>query len=103
MYVSIVCTALILHYGFAVLGVTPESARAVKEVAQFKLDYTFWMNLVAVGLVIWLSCLNRSWHRHNEKEAMDMGGGSMAKMIITWIALSILAVGITIRLFSTAG
>ena len=52
MYVSIVCTALILHYSFALLGITPESARAVKDVAQFKLDYTFWMNLVAVGLVV---------------------------------------------------
>jgi hypothetical protein len=102
MYASIVCTALILHYGFAVLGVTPESERAVKEVAQFKLDYTFWMNLAAVGLVVWLSWLNRSWHRHNKKEAMQMGGGGKIKMVITWTALGILAVGITIHLFSTA-
>jgi len=103
MYVSIVCTALILHYGFAFLGVTPESAHAVKEVAQFKLDYTFWMNLVAVGLVAWLSWLNHSWHRHNKKEAMEMAGGGSVKKIITWSALSILAVGIIIHLFSTAG
>ena len=97
MYVSIVATALILHYGFSFLGITPESARAVKEVAQFKLDYTFWMNVAAVGLVGWLSWLNRSWHRHNE--GMDMGGGSKIKKFITFAALGILAVGIVVHLF----
>ncbi len=72
MYVSIVCTALILHYAFAILGVTPESERAVKSVAQFKIDYTFWMNLSAIALVSGLAWLNHSWHRHNEK-VMKMG------------------------------
>jgi hypothetical protein len=67
MYVSIVCTALLLHYCFALLGVTPESARAMKEVAQFRLDYTFWMNLGAACLVGGLALLNRSWHRQNKR------------------------------------
>ena len=60
MYVSIVCTALILHYSFALLGITPESAHAVKDVAQFKLDYTFWRNLVAICLVGWLELFLKS-------------------------------------------
>jgi uncharacterized protein len=60
MYVSIVLTAILLHYAFAMLGLTPESSRAVKDVAQFKIDYTFWMNLVALGLMGWLMKLNRS-------------------------------------------
>ena len=103
MYVSIVCTALILHYSFALLGVTPESARVIKDVAQFKLDYTFWMNLVAVGLVGWLAWLNHSWHRQNKMEDMDMAGGGKIKKIIAVTALGSLAVGIATHLFLVWG
>ncbi len=97
MYVSIVCTALLLHYSFAILRVAPENAHAVKDVAQFKLDYTFWMNLIAVGLVGWLAWLNHSWHRRNKEEAMEMGGGKIKKTA-AWIALSVLFFGIIIHI-----
>jgi hypothetical protein len=103
MYVSIVCTALILHYSFALVGVTPESARAVKYVAQFKLDYTFWMNLVALGLVGWLSWLNHTWHLENQAEAMDIAGGGRIKKTVAAAALAILVVGIMVNLFLTWG
>jgi uncharacterized membrane protein YraQ (UPF0718 family) len=99
MYVSIVCTALILHYAFSFLGITPESTRAVKDVAQFKLDYTFWMNIVAVGLVVGLSWLNHCWHRRNEEESMEMASGGKIKKMTALIALTVLAVGIAAHLF----
>jgi len=56
MYVSIVLTALAIHYSFAVLGTTPESRCRVTDVAQFALDYTFYMNVVfaPVAVLIWL-------------------------------------------------
>lgn len=95
MYVSIVSTVLILHYAFALLGVTPESSLVVKKVAQFKLDYTFWMNLAAVCLG-WLSWLNRCWHRHNEEEAMEMAGSGKIK---TPLAVTALAAGNIFYLF----
>jgi len=101
MYVSIVCTALILHYAFAILNITPESARAIKDIAQFKLDYTFWMNAASVCLVGWLSWLNHSWHRHNRKEAMEMAGGGRIKKTLAWTALTALAVGIAVHLVLT--
>jgi uncharacterized membrane protein YraQ (UPF0718 family) len=102
MYVSIVCTALILHYAFALLNMTPESARAIKNVAQFKLDYTFWMNFIAVGLVACLSWLNRSWHRHNDGASMEMAGGGKLKKAAARTALAVLAVGIIIHLLGPA-
>jgi uncharacterized membrane protein YraQ (UPF0718 family) len=102
MYVSIVCTALLLHYAFAFLAVTPESARAVKDVTQFKLDYTFWMNLAALGLVGWLAWLNRIWHRRNQAAAMDMGGGRIKKTA-AWIAVGVLSIGIFTHLVLAAG
>ncbi len=97
MYVAIVGTALVLHYSFAFLGITPESARAVKAVARFKMDYTFWMNLVAVFLVAIMVWLNRSWHRHHEAESMDMDGGGKIKMILSRLAVVILSVGIALH------
>jgi uncharacterized membrane protein YraQ (UPF0718 family) len=101
MYVSIVCTALILHYSFALLGVTPEGVRAVKDVAQFRLDYTFWMNLIALGLVGWLAWLNHSWHRHHEEESMDMNGEGWVKKTVALTALGALTVGVVVHLFLT--
>ncbi len=59
--VCLVCTALILHYGFGLVGILPEkggisvSERSPSE--HFKIDYTFFMNLffLAVsGLFVWL-------------------------------------------------
>jgi hypothetical protein len=102
MYVSIVCTAVLLHYSFALLAVTPESARTVKDVTRLKLDYTFWMNLAALGLVGWLVWLNRSWHRRNKEMAMDMGGGRIKK-IVARIAVCVLSIGIVTQLVLAAG
>ena len=55
MYVSIVITALAMHYLFVTLGITPDSSRRVQDVAQFSLDYTFYMNVVFVFLRL-VSC-----------------------------------------------
>ena len=46
MYVSIVLTALILNYGFELFGFIPESARKLAAGEAFKIDYTFWFNMV---------------------------------------------------------
>jgi len=94
-----VATALILHYGFAILGITPESGRAAKEVAQFKLDYTFWMNLAAAAPTAGLMVLNRAWHRHNNAMAMDMGGGTFKK-VMARLALGLLAAGMALYFYS---
>lgn len=101
MYFSIVCTVLLLHYSFAFLGITPESANALKDVSQFKLDYTFWLNVVAVGLVGWLGWLNYSWRRRNKKSAMKIGGGIIKKTVAR-IALVTLGTGIIIHLVFAA-
>ena len=69
--------------------------------ASTKFDYTFWMNLVALGVIGWLSWLNYSWLRHNKAEAMEMAGGGKIKKTAALIALGIIAVGNAIHLFLT--
>ena len=100
MYVSIAFTAFLLHYAFTISGATPESARAVKDIAQFSVDYTFWMNLIAGCLVAGLVFLNRAWHRRNKNKAMNMDSGRI-KPAAARIALIVVSLGITAHLVIT--
>jgi uncharacterized protein len=59
MFVSIVLTALILNAIFAVAGIIPEGRKVISDITQFKLDYTFWMNLAAVVVVITMLFLKK--------------------------------------------
>ncbi|MCB2184184.1 MAG: permease [Desulfobulbaceae bacterium] len=103
MFVSIVATALLLHILFSLLGITPESAKAVEEAAQFKFDYTFYMNIFFVLLAGVLARLH-----HNHKKEMsaemdhDMGGGIDAKRVGALVFLCVLLVGIA-AFFITGG
>ena len=93
MYASIVLTAITLHYAFAVLDVMPTSARKVEDIAQFKIDYSFWLNSFAV-LVIGI--LIFSHHRYIKIKKMDMKDASESlslKKIAAYLALLILIGG----------
>ena len=94
MYVSIVVTALILNGAFGLMAVVPESRRAVSEITQFGIDYTFWMNLVAVVISVTMIFFRR---RHQQINAhadhqMDHGDGITFKRVVA-IFCSILLTG----------
>jgi len=93
MYVSMVSTALVLHVSFAALGITPESARVVEEVSRFAIDYTFWLNLVMVGLAAWLVWLHRRFLREEGAMEMEMEGGGSLKRGVAYLAATVLVVG----------
>ncbi|MGD2067184.1 MAG: permease [Gemmatimonadota bacterium] len=94
MYVSMVTTALLLHAGFAALGITPESARVVDEVTRFAVDYTFWLNLAMAGLAVWLVWLHRRFLRvEGAPDGMEMEGGGVLKRGVAWLAVAIVLVG----------
>ena len=96
MWVSIVATAILLHGLFAVIGITPESSRAVEQVSRFAIDYTFWLNLAMVavaGLMVWL-------HRQHVREHLDgaemedMAGGSRIKRTVVYVMIAVVAGGL---------
>jgi len=95
MYVSITCTALLLHYAFYFMGLTPESARKAADLAQFEIDYTFYMNLVAVfvvGAMLWL----RGWRRRHvdgSRRMQDESGGVGVQDVVTWVFITVLIGG----------
>ncbi|SIT02328.1 hypothetical protein SAMN05421759_11099 [Roseivivax lentus] len=96
MYVSIVATAIILHYGFDFAGMLPESTRRAGDVATFAIDYTFWLNIVALMAVAGLTWLSRrraafeegdDGHDHDH----DHGNGSGLSLQDGVAALAVLA------------
>ncbi|BBU53872.1 membrane protein [Mameliella alba] len=94
MYVSIVATALILTGGFDLVGLVPESGKAVTDVVQFKMDYTFWMNLVFVGVaavLVWLFIGHTRQHGHMHDE---MEGDGPLKRGAALVAMAVLATGL---------
>lgn len=102
MFVSIVLTALILQGLFALTGIVPESAREVKKITQFKIDYTFWMNLFFAAVAGWLIGLHRRHMKQMDDSGdMQMEGSGMFKRIVVYAFIAILALGACAFAWST--
>ncbi|MBD3388824.1 MAG: permease [Candidatus Altiarchaeales archaeon] len=86
MYVSIVATALILHGIFAFFSLTPESAKEVSDIVTFKVDYTFWLNILFILVAVaWAALAGR-----HEGEGMEMETSGKLKNAVS------LAAGLTV-------
>jgi uncharacterized membrane protein YraQ (UPF0718 family) len=96
MWVSIVLTAILLHGLFALVGIIPESSRAVEEVSRFAIDYTFWLNLAMVSvavLMVWLHLQHVREHLDGP-EMEDMAGGSRIKRTVVYVMIAVVAGGL---------
>jgi hypothetical protein len=98
MYISIVLTALILSAAFSVLGISPQVSRAVTDIVQFKIDYTFWLNLVFVGVTVGLLFL-ASRHKQGG-HGHDMEGDGPIKRVATAVAIAVLTGGVAAMIFT---
>ena len=94
MWVSIVITAMVLHGLFALLGIIPESSRAIGEVSRFAIDYTFWLNLAMVVVAVVMVRLHRQHVRQHLEGGTDHGGGTSVKRIVVYVMLAIVAGGV---------
>ena len=106
MYLAIVATALILDFSFSLFGLTPQSSRTLSKVAQFQIDYTFWLNLVFVAVSGWLIYLHRQHMAQQGHGGMhhQHGGGSKLsiKRVVVYLCIAIL-VGGMISFVATGG
>ncbi len=103
MYVSIVATALILNSAFTLFDIIPEGRRAVSDIAQFKLDYTFWMNLASVAVVLTMAVFRRRHRqmRHGRDHEHDHGGGGVSvKRVAAYLCVLVLAGGLAAFYFT---
>ena len=58
--VSAVITGIVVHGLFALVGLLPEGAKDLGELATFAIDYTFWLNLVALAVAATMFVLSRT-------------------------------------------
>lgn len=70
-----VVTGIVVHGLFAVVGLLPEGARSVQEMATFAIDYTFWLNLVSLAVVIAMVVLLRRERSRTKESARGSGPG----------------------------
>ena len=87
--VSLVTSAVVLHYGFDLLGMLPsaESAKSVSDREFFKVDYTLFLN-IGFGLV---SALLVGWHLKSrdsqEGEGNDSSVGEKILFFLSTVSL----------------
>ncbi len=105
MYVSIVITALILNYSFDLLGVLPEGSRKVAEVTQFKIDYSFYLNIVfaaLAGLMLYFNFKTKKMKEgggHDHKHDHNHGSkGITFKRGVVYLFALIVLIGVVIYL-----
>jgi hypothetical protein len=97
MFVSIVLTALLLNAVFAVAGIIPESRKVISDITQFKLDYTFWMNLAAVVIVFTMLFFKKKYRQiqdNTQDHDMDHSGGTSAKRVVAYLFAVVLLIGL---------
>jgi heme/copper-type cytochrome/quinol oxidase subunit 2 len=86
---ALVATAIVMHYGFSLLGLLPESTgQSQAETQRFAIDYTFWLNLAflaVTGVMAWL----RWGGKKDDKGGMHHGGGkkSIIERVLFWLAI----------------
>ncbi|MCX2745401.1 permease [Mangrovivirga sp. M17] len=98
MYVSIVLTALILNYSFDLLNVLPEGSRKVKEVTQFKIDYTFYFNIVFAAFTVLMLYFNSKASNKSHGHDHDHNGGGISfKRIVVYVFAAIVLIGLIIH------
>ena len=97
MFVSIVITALILHYSFVFMDIVPQSSKMISEVAQFGFDYTFILNIFFAVLAGGLVYLKRQHVLAEEQQTMagdmEMDEGFTPKRFMAYLAMAILLGG----------
>lgn len=88
-FVALVASALVLHYGFSMLGLLPESTsgKQVQPTERFGIDYTFFLNLAFLAITGALAYLH--WGKSGDSDDHhDHSGGdtSWADRILTYLA-----------------
>ncbi len=66
--ISAILTGIIVHVLFGLLGILPTSVKMLSELSTFSLDYTFWLNLIAVLIAVvlfFLSTKAKEMHHHH--------------------------------------
>ena len=110
LFVSLVVTTLILHYGFSLFGILPKSSGksgGITDQQFFQLDYSFWLNvafLLLSGGLAWLS--TRKIEDESLKGMHEMPDKGWEETVLFWLAMASfawLAVGLVVKFTGLGG
>ena len=86
---ALVASALVLHYGFGLLGILPPSGGAGGgETERFAIDYTFFLNLAFLALTGVFAWLRFSGQDEQEGGHDHGGGQDVIERVLFWLALA---------------
>lgn len=85
LFFALVGTTLMLHYGLDLLQLLPKaSGISIVDREHFKLNYTFYLNLVFIGLSAVMYGLNRKREHHHG--SMNMADKGKLDVVLKWLA-----------------
>ncbi|MFS0771116.1 permease [Sphingomonas sp. 1P08PE] len=68
-FATMAIAALVMETAFALLDLVPDRSMSIRDrVTDFSLNYTFWLNMVALVVVAWLAVVNKR-HSMNREHA----------------------------------
>lgn len=105
LFTSLIATSMLLHYGFDLFGLIPDgSANSITDKEHFKIDYTFYLNLVFLaisGVMIYFGFFKGKDVMHHKEMAPK---SPVLESVLKWLALACyvwLAIGIALKYFAT--
>lgn len=88
LFTSLVVTSLLLHYGFSLLDLIPESnSTGITEKEHFRIDYTFYLNLVFLaisGVLIYFGFYKGKDVMHHKEMAPK---SPLLEKVLKWFAI----------------
>lgn len=102
LFGALIATSLMLHYGFSLLGILPQSGVGTTQGDRFAIDYTFFLNLAFLaitGVLAWLKYSPKSPAGHHHH---DHGSSSLVERVLFWLAMvayAWLAIGLVVSYF----
>lgn len=86
---ALVATSITMHYSFSLLGILPQSSGSYNgiETERFALDYTFWLNLLFLGItgvLSWLHFGSKDKGKHHHHHGSNKG---KIENILFWLAI----------------
>lgn len=105
--VSLVVTAVLLHFGFDLLGIMPDSASAratqTLPAERFNVDYTLFLNLAFIGVSLVFAWLKHRNSRGDRGHEHDHGSetGWMQRLLLVLALASFAWLGIGVVLWFT--
>jgi uncharacterized membrane protein YraQ (UPF0718 family) len=87
LFGSLIVSSLVLHYGFSLLGILPDSSTSTAQSNRFAIDYTFFLNLAFLavsGVLAWLAFGGKSSKGHGHDQSSDR---SIVEQILFWLAI----------------